>query len=62
MWKYPAEFRSDAVELVRPSGRSFASGAASWGHCAAVSAASNGRKSHNALMESELARLRKEVA
>lgn len=25
MWKYPAEFRNDAVELVRSSGRSFAS-------------------------------------
>ena len=69
-WKYPAEFRKDAVELVRSSGRSFASVARElgvnqetlryWVRSSERSQQPQGTGDTRA--ESELARLRKEVA
>lgn len=69
-WKYPAEFRSDAVELVRSSGRSFASVARElginqetlrhWVRSSERSQQSQG--SGDASADSELVRLRNEVA
>jgi transposase len=69
-WKYPAEFRSDAVELVRSSGRSFASVARELGvnqetlrHWVRSSERSQQpQDTGDTRAESELARLRTEVA
>lgn len=69
-WKYPAEFRKDAVELVRSSGRSFASVARELGlnqetlryWVRSSEGEQQSPTSAEASADAELARLRKENA